>query len=73
MSDTGRGFDTAVAATEQGLGLASVRERLRMIGGRLHLASALGANTVIRASVPRPVANLAVADLPQETGSATAP
>jgi signal transduction histidine kinase len=50
--DDGRGFNTD--ATEgRGLGIASMTERVRLLGGRLELRSASGAGTVLTASLPR--------------------
>jgi PAS domain S-box-containing protein len=50
IKDTGVGFDPARFST--GIGLASMRERLRMIGGNVSIISAPGRGTVIRAEVP---------------------
>ena len=47
IKDNGRGFDPTLAA--KGLGLVSMRERLRMIGGSLHVQSRCGTGTVIAA------------------------
>lgn len=48
--DTGVGFDSSRAA--QGIGLASMAERLRMAGGTLSVISAPGKGTEIKADVP---------------------
>ena len=50
IKDTGVGFDSA--RFSNGIGLASMRERLRMIGGNVSIISAPGRGTVIRAEVP---------------------
>lgn len=39
VSDDGRGFDTASGALERGLGFTSMKERLRLVGGRLQIYS----------------------------------
>jgi len=51
VSDDGRGFDVA-SAMGSGLGLISMRERLKLVDGDLIIASTPGAGTVIRAGVP---------------------
>jgi signal transduction histidine kinase len=50
VTDDGRGFD-AQAPTRQ-FGLASMRERARTVGGRLHVRSRPGAGTTVRLEVP---------------------
>jgi signal transduction histidine kinase len=50
IKDTGVGFDSSRAA--QGIGLASMAERLRMAGGTLSVISAPGKGTEIKADVP---------------------
>jgi len=58
VEDDGRGFDaTAVAArgaADRGLGLATMAERARMLGGSLAIASAMGKGTRITLRVPVP-------------------
>jgi signal transduction histidine kinase len=54
ISDDGSGFDPRVP--QPGLGLASMRERARSVGGKLTITSAPGAGTKIRLSVPMPAA-----------------
>ncbi len=49
VEDDGRGF--AAEETHEGIGLAGMRERLVVIGGRLELESS-GAGTTVRAEVP---------------------
>ena len=57
IRDDGRGFDPdAVVPDEQGqsgIGVVGMRERLRLLGGRLELESARGGPTVVRAILPR--------------------
>jgi signal transduction histidine kinase len=49
VRDNGRGFD--VSNYEPGLGLASMRERMRMVGGTLEIHSARGQGTEIMTRV----------------------
>lgn len=49
IKDTGVGFDPA--RYSDGIGLASMRERLRMIGGNVSIISVPGRGTVIKAEV----------------------
>ena len=50
VSDTGVGFDPATI--KPGLGLISMKERVRLLGGRFALRSALNAGTDVMAEVP---------------------
>lgn len=54
VSDNGKGFDHA--GSSQGLGLASMRERVSMVGGDLQIRSTSGRGTVlsIQAPIARP-------------------
>ena len=54
IADCGRGFKQAGAAIQDGLGLASMRERLRLVDGDLTVASQLSQGTTITARVPLP-------------------
>jgi two-component system, NarL family, sensor histidine kinase LiaS len=51
IADDGRGFDLA-AARGQGVGLASMRERLQELGGSLDVTSAAGEGTQVVARCP---------------------
>ena len=51
IHDDGIGFDPALGRPGH-LGLASMRERVTRLGGRLDIASAPGAGTTITATVP---------------------
>jgi len=53
VADEGAGFDsTEVSASRRGSGLAGMRERAELLGGRLHVASAPGAGTRLTAVLP---------------------
>lgn len=51
IADNGRGFDASLLKS-QGLGLASLRERAVMVGGRAEVRSRPGAGTTIDVSLP---------------------
>jgi signal transduction histidine kinase len=50
VADNGRGFSTGMPG--DGLGLASMRERARSVGGTLRVDSAPGSGTTVRMKVP---------------------
>lgn len=55
IQDNGRGFNPAQRrhqATDQGMGLAAMEERARMVGGALSLWSQEGAGTRIAFDIP---------------------
>lgn len=52
VSDAGSGFDPESAQRKGGLGLLSMRERLRLIGGQLAIQSALDQGTRIQVRIP---------------------
>ena len=52
ICDEGRGFDPAKALKGSGLGLASMMERLKLVGGELLIDAGPKGGTTIRASVP---------------------
>jgi PAS domain S-box-containing protein len=52
IEDAGVGFDADALDGRRGLGLASMRERVRVLGGTLAIESRPGAGTVIEARVP---------------------
>ena len=60
ITDDGTGFETgeAPASDSKGLGLASMRERVELTGGRFELASNVNEGTTIRASWPETAVNL---------------
>ena len=57
IRDDGHGFDpTGVVRDESGqngIGLVGMRERLRLLGGRLEIESAPGGPTTVKATLPR--------------------
>jgi PAS domain S-box-containing protein len=52
IADDGKGFDVDNAMQNGGLGLVSMRERVRQVHGSIHFASSPGAGTRIEVSVP---------------------
>jgi len=52
VSDRGPGFDAAAASASGRLGLAFMRERVRLLGGHFEVATAPGRGTTIRAWMP---------------------
>jgi len=55
ISDPGRGFEVESAKRAAGLGLISMRERLRLVGGHLSVESEPSHGTRIRVRVPQAV------------------
>ena len=53
ISDSGRGFTVGAARGAVGLGLVSMRERLRLVGGQLSIESQANRGTRIRVSIPK--------------------
>ncbi len=64
ISDKGKGFDPAVVSGGQGLGLASMAERVRNLGGQFSVQSKPGEGTAITASFE--IAERAVTVIPRE-------
>jgi len=54
VRDNGTGFDPSRSGERASLGLASMRERVRLLGGRLHIQSGPGNGTSLSAWVPLP-------------------
>lgn len=52
VSDSGVGFDPSSPGIASGLGMVSMRERLRLVGGNLHIDSEPGRGTRVEAWVP---------------------
>ena len=57
VRDDGHGFDRCAVQRDDdgqsGIGVVGMRERLRLLGGRLEIDSAPGGPTVVRAVLPR--------------------
>jgi PAS domain S-box-containing protein len=52
IQDLGIGFDVGEAREKSGIGLAGMRERVRLVGGTISLKSEPGKGTEIRISIP---------------------
>ena len=52
VTDSGIGFDWHDTMDHKGLGLISMRERLRLVNGELSIQSAPGRGTTVNARVP---------------------
>jgi signal transduction histidine kinase len=52
VSDLGRGFDVGTAMSGKGLGLTSMRERVRLVNGTMTINSKLSGGTTIHVSLP---------------------
>ena len=52
VEDKGAGFDASATRSQAGLGLSSVQERVRLVGGRHTITSAPGQGTSIEVRVP---------------------
>jgi signal transduction histidine kinase len=52
VHDSGLGFDHETAVDGGGLGLTSMKERLKLVGGELFIQSGLSRGTTIVARVP---------------------
>jgi signal transduction histidine kinase len=50
--DRGVGFDSEMMGRSDRLGLISMKERLNLVGGQIHVESRLGAGTTVRVRVP---------------------
>jgi signal transduction histidine kinase len=55
VTDLGRGFETGGVQSDRGLGLISMRERLRIVGGTMSVTSSPGQGTDIKAVIPVPM------------------
>ena len=53
VRDLGIGFDSRHAVNRRGLGLVSMRERLRLVNGELSFQSEPGRGTTVLARIPR--------------------
>lgn len=54
VTDDGRGFDIGTVSEAESIGLAGMRERANLVGGRLRVRSAIGQGTEIRLEIPLP-------------------
>jgi signal transduction histidine kinase len=54
VRDFGRGFDPEAIRNLAGLGLASMEERVRLVGGEITITSALSKGTSIAVQIPLP-------------------
>jgi len=61
VKDDGRGFDVA-AQKKRGLGLVGMEERVRELGGNLHVTSIPGRGTLVEIRLPQPTPMEAVND-----------
>jgi|SRR5215472_6406004 len=52
ISDHGRGFDPHVTFTDRGIGIRSMEERLRLLGGKIEIRSRPMQGTTVIASLP---------------------
>jgi PAS domain S-box-containing protein len=59
VSDSGLGFNSDVAFQGQGLGLTSMKERLKLVGGEFSVDSQLDCGTTIHARVPLELTTMA--------------
>ncbi len=57
VRDEGAGFDTSQAHRAEGLGLVSMQERVRLLGGVLSVTSEIGVGTTIDATIPLSAGN----------------
>jgi signal transduction histidine kinase len=70
ISDSGVGFDAAATRGGRGLGLASMRERARLVGAELRVTSSPGAGATIEVRAPM---NLTRGSSPAVPANAAAP
>lgn len=52
VKDSGIGFDQETELPAQGLGMISMQERARLVGGTLHVSSMLGQGTTVTVDIP---------------------
>jgi signal transduction histidine kinase len=52
VHDSGRGFDIEAAKQSRGLGITSMRERIRLVGGTIAIESKPMVGTTIHVRVP---------------------
>ena len=54
VTDNGRGLGDYSPAAENGFGLAGMRDRVTLVGGRLEVRDGVAGGTVLRVTVPAP-------------------
>ena len=54
VRDNGRGFDIGAVSESEGIGLAGMKERANLVGGRLRVHSSPGEGTEVRLEIPLP-------------------
>jgi len=59
VSDLGKGFDPSKSSAEHGIGIRSMEERLRLLGGQLEIQSLLMEGTIVDAWLPLKMARAA--------------
>jgi len=72
INDNGVGFDLNAKSPKKGLGLASMRERVRLVGGTIKLQASPGAGVSIAVIVPVPESdtlNIPTSDFPNARSS----
>ena len=52
VADNGRGFDATKLTEEEGLGIAGMKERAGLVGGKLEVESVAGEGTTVYFKVP---------------------
>jgi signal transduction histidine kinase len=52
VSDSGVGMESGAAAAKAGLGLLSIRERARLVGGKAEIRSVPGKGTCVSVEIP---------------------
>jgi signal transduction histidine kinase len=69
VEDQGRGFEPSGASrARQGIGLFSIQERVRAMGGHFEVDSAPGRGTLIRMTIPQQMASAAVNGFTPDAG-----
>jgi hypothetical protein len=54
IQDDGIGFDSERGSSRQGLGIISMKERVRLVQGEFSIQSQTGKGTTVRVSIPLP-------------------
>ena len=55
IADNGKGFDETAVNEKGGVGLSSMQERARQMGGELKIKSELGQGTTLTLQLPREI------------------